>query len=523
MYSQVATYTNVLNKTTTVGFDSRWMPVAITDPLNHRFEISYNATGQPLTVKDGNGKTTTYAYDLGDLVSMADPLNRTTSFYPDMLGRNLQATDPAGRVTRYEYNALDQLTRTIDPLNQATQLAYDNNGNLATVTDPKAGITQHTYDAKNRLAVRTDPLTKVERFDYDGNDNLTQVTDRNGKVTGYTYDALNRRIQADVGKPTANGTPESTATYAYDAVGRLTQVTDTASTGPITRSHNDLTRTYTETTPQGSVAYTFDAASRRSSMTVAGQGAVSYGYDDASRLLSITQGTAQVGFTYDDADRRATLTLPNGLTATYGYDDASQLTGLTYRQGTTTIGDLLYSYDLTGNRTSVTGSLARTNLPAASSNNSFNAANQLTLSNGVLISYDNNGNMLSDGNHTLSWDARNRLVSLSGAASASFQYDALGRRTRKTVAGASTSYLYDGANPIQELNGTTPTANLLTGLNLDVFFRRTDSNGSRDYLTDALGTVMALTDSAGTIQTSYTYDPYGNTTVSGEASSNPFQ
>ena len=139
------------------------------------------------------------------------------------------------------------------------------------------------------------------------------------------------------------------------------------------------------------------------------------------------------------------------------------------------------------------------------------------------LTYNANGDTLTDGNRTYGWDARHRLVSLSGAASANFRYDAFGRRTQKTVNGTSTNYLYDGANPVQELDGTTPTANLLTGMTIDEFFRRTDSTGTRDFITDALGSVLALTDSAGVTQTSYTYDPYGNTTQTGQQSSNPFQ
>jgi RHS repeat-associated protein len=42
-------------------------------------------------------------------------------------------------------------------------------------------------------------------------------------------------------------------------------------------------------------------------------------------------------------------------------------------------------------------------------------------------------------------------------------------------------------------------------------------------LTDALGSTLALTDSSGALQTSYTYDPFGNTAASGASSTNPFQ
>jgi len=80
----------------------------------------------------------------------------------------------------------------------------------------------------------------------------------------------------------------------------------------------------------------------------------------------------------------------------------------------------------------------------------------------------------------------------------------------KTVGGTSTSFLYDGVNPVQELSGTTPTANFFNGLRVDEVFSRTDSAGARNFLAGALGSTVALTDSAGAVQTQYTYDPVGN-------------
>jgi RHS repeat-associated protein len=79
--------------------------------------------------------------------------------------------------------------------------------------------------------------------------------------------------------------------------------------------------------------------------------------------------------------------------------------------------------------------------------------------------------------------------------------------------------LYDGPNIVQELQGGTPTANLLTG-GLDETFLRSDSTGARNLLTDALGSTIALSDGTGMIQTQYTYDPFGSTIMSGEASGN---
>ena len=111
-------------------------------------------------------------------------------------------------------------------------------------------------------------------------------------------------------------------------------------------------------------------------------------------------------------------------------------------------------------------------------------------------------------------------MTISGAVPASFQHDPFGRRVSKTI-GGMTQYLYDGANPVQEISGTTASANLLTG-SVDEYFQRTDSAGARNFLTDALGTTLSLADPTGTLQTQYTFEPFGNTSQSGSTTTNSF-
>jgi len=183
-------------------------------------------------------------------------------------------------------------------------------------------------------------------------------------------------------------------------------------------------------------------------------------------------------------------------------------------------GALTYTRDPAGRRTGVGGSFARTSTPQAASATTYNVNNQLTQWKGASLTYDANGNLTSDGTNTYTWNARNQLVSISGGASASFQYDAFGRRVSKTI-GGTTQYLYDGANPVQEISGSSASANLLTG-GVDEYFQRTDSAGASNFLTDALGSTLALADSTGTLQTQYTFEPFGNTSVTGAATTNSF-
>jgi RHS repeat-associated protein len=132
------------------------------------------------------------------------------------------------------------------------------------------------------------------------------------------------------------------------------------------------------------------------------------------------------------------------------------------------------------------------------------------------------GRTASDGASSFVWDARNQLASMNAGID-SFQYDPFGRRVAKTISGTTTNYLYDGPNPVQELSGTTVTANLMAGLTVDEFFTRTDSAGTRSFLADPLGSTVAPADSAGASQTTYTHEPFGNTAIGGIPNSNPYQ
>jgi RHS repeat-associated protein len=91
------------------------------------------------------------------------------------------------------------------------------------------------------------------------------------------------------------------------------------------------------------------------------------------------------------------------------------------------------------------------------------------------------------------------------------------------VNGLTTQYVYDGRDIVQEIQGGT-TTNYIRTPNIDEPLARIKADGTiRHYKSDALGSVIALTDDTGVIRTTYTYDPFGNVPVSGETSDNPFQ
>jgi len=83
----------------------------------------------------------------------------------------------------------------------------------------------------------------------------------------------------------------------------------------------------------------------------------------------------------------------------------------------------------------------------------------------------------------------------------------------------------DGVNPVQETSGATVLANILSGLDIDEFLARTDvvAGVTSNFLTDPLGSPIALTDNAGVVQTEYNYEAFGRATATGASNTNPFQ
>jgi RHS repeat-associated protein len=512
-FNKVTSITDPLGHTTTFKYDGAGNLINETGPLGDQVTFAYDGSGEMVAVKDALGNTATATFANGSIATVTDPLSRVSSYVTDAVGRRVAAVDAAANTTRIQYDAMNQVTQITDPLGNHISFAFDGNGNLLSVTDANQRSTTYTYDQMDRVASRTDPLGDSEVYQYDRVGNLVQLTDRRGIVSTNSYDALNRPMLAGFGG-------QSAVTYTYDAASRLTDVMDSIS-GTVAREFDALDQLTSEVTPQGSVSYTYDAAGRRASMVVNGQPPVNYSYDNDNRVIEITQAGAAVGVTYDGDGRRASLSLPNGVVKSYAYDSASEETSLTYGLGSTILGTLSYAYDLAGRRAAVGGSFAKTGLPPALAAASYNADNQVTRSGSSSLSYDANGNLISDGVNTYTWDARNHLVSISGGVSANFQYDPFGRRVTTSVAATTKSFLYDSARIVEESSGGARLTDLLGG-GLDEYFSRSDPSGTSYFLTDALGSTIALTDASGTLSTVYTYEPLGAETSTG-SSQNEFQ
>ncbi|MEN6383986.1 MAG: RHS repeat-associated core domain-containing protein [Phycisphaerales bacterium] len=163
----------------------------------------------------------------------------------------------------------------------------------------------------------------------------------------------------------------------------------------------------------------------------------------------------------------------------------------------------------------------------------YNNDNQLTaeLTNGVTTAYnyDNNGNLTSKAvggsTTTYAWDWRNMLVSVTDSAGTTvYQYDGAGNRINKTVSGVKTKYINDVGRGLTQVLMETDNAGAVQAVytygNDLISMYKAGANSYYHY--DGLGSVRQMTNSAGAVVKSYTYDGYGNVVASSGTVANTY-
>jgi RHS repeat-associated protein len=508
----------------------------------------------------------------GDIALLADAQGNETRFETDSLGRTVAITDPLGYTSQTQYNALDQLTQSTNALGQTSSLSYDSAARLTGVVNP-AGVTieGYAYDNNGRLNRVTDAANQSSTVVYDSSSRPISFTDRKGQVTTITYDARGDISQLNK--------PGQSIGYQYDAIGRLTEVRDATT---VSTQHYDSVGRLTQidtTTAAGThrLLYDYDSLDRVTKRTLSGTGitapeTTTYEWDLADRLVShattVGEQLHSTRYDYDAAGRLAARKVQAGastdlITQRYGYDSAERLVQIKYIRAEGTAQEQLieqidYQYDAAGRRTAKTAlnnnGIGAGETPMTASYDAANRMTAITLTLGTItktyaLNYDFNGNLTQKQNTTdlsdkatYTWDANDRLSQINQPGlSAAYSYDVFGRRIQSFITPVgqtptTVQYLYEGSQALGEIRDGKLSHRLLTGLQLDEAIARIAINGSgqkdtansRIYLSDGLNSVIAqLSDdaaTAGQIQNSYGYSPYGESvTVGPDASANPIQ
>jgi len=499
-------------------------------------------------------------------------------------GYDTTITDPDGGRKTEHRDALGRVTAVTEYLTGSTlktDYTYNAAGDLLGVTDGKGNRWTNTYDTLGRRTKMTDPDLGTRSYAYDKNGNRTSETDGKGQVTRYTYDGLNRLVtktfstgdppvtyaydtaQNGRGRPAFVTCGDQVTTYgAYDALGRIRQVTKTLGGKGYTTGHAyDLSGKKTKVThPDGTaVAYEYHGGSNllwrvssggtvfgqctgyepsgKMGRLVQGNGTVTiYGYDPKStRLLSLTT-TGKTGevlqkksYRYTKAGdlKRITDGLKN-VTYDYTYDGLHRLTSERRTKGSAVSTDT-WSYDGIGNMTSKrAGGVSFT---FGYDKSRPHALRSVSVNGKVhYLSYDENGNLvygpdLSDpsnpGWRALSWTADNRPEEITykdktAPVRVRFTYDGEGKRTKKTVLSLK---LTRGTSIDPQVASETlyvdDACHITNGRAVTYIFAGTIRvaeirNGLTSYYhKDHLGSSAVLTDSQGRVVESAQYLPFG--------------
>lgn len=533
---QVTTSVDPLGHTTTYHYDPSANLTSITNANNATAATyTYDGFNRVRTYTDSEGWTATYDYDAADRVTKITYPGGTTDLYTyDKLDLASYA-DRLNRVWAYTYDSNRRLTKVGDPLGNQTLLGYDGLGQLASLTDPKTNTTTWTYDLQGRLTLKTYADNSTVTYTYENTTSrLKSVLDALGQTKQFSY-AKDDRLSGITYLNAVNPTPN--VSFAYDPFfPRLASMTDGTGTTqysyfpPFVQGALQLQQE-SGPLPNSAVAYAYDEDGRPMSRSVAGAGVETFGYDAIGRMTSHTHDLgaftlSYLGQTEQITNRQlasSTLSTAWSYLPNSGDRRLSQISNVGLSAGE------FSTFDYTTNAENlITQTVEASDSPPAypaigTQTAAYNNLNRLTNLSGQALSYDSNGNLLSDGQRDYSWDAENRLIGITYPAhpgqSTAFAYDGLGRRIgiTSTPAGGgptSNSYIWCGAFLCQARDAGNSIrrkyfaeGEIESGTPSQIYYY---------YGTDNIGSVRRVFVSATNAPAS-SYDPYGNALTGGSA------
>ena len=501
----VTSTTDAVGATTAAWSDGHGFVRYQLDARGKLVRFTGNASGDVLSIVDANAVTTTYLYDAQHRRTSAnEPGTGAKSFLYDAEGNLVRTTDAQSGVEVTTYDGRNRKTSVVDRIGAETLFTYDAAGNLLTIRDAQLGVTTYTYDARNLLLTETFPGTTggTRTYTYDAGRRLKTRKDQTNLTTTYVYDDANRLV----GRTYPDALNDS---FFYDAGGRLTNAVSGRYGTTVTRTYDGANRTASEKLAYGGENWTvtggYNDVGLLTSLTLP-EGVVQARTYSTRRELETVKldGTTLATRTYTDAGRLATTVLSNGRTETRTYRASD---GLLERIATPAVADFTYTYDslkrkqseidlMTPSNTqrftydavdrltlwdrisgtagpveaqqswvlSSVGDWTSTTRDGVTENRTHTPVHEISTVGAATLLHDAKGNLTKDQQAQLfTWDVENRLTGASalvqqaGQTAASYVYDALGRRVRKTVGQEQTTWISWGAQEVYEL-ARNPTA-----------------------------------------------------------------
>ncbi|MEG0667886.1 MAG: RHS repeat-associated core domain-containing protein [Clostridium sp.] len=572
---------DALNNTIRFNYDKNNRLIETIDGENNKTTQSYDSNGNVVKKIDAKQNTTDYTYDLRNRLKEVKLQKGTGvdtySYQYDENDNLTRVQDGEGRVKVYDYNSLnkvktfkevelsgmnsvdkytesysyyangsnksksingvedktyknDILGRTKEEKSKSDTITtkYDNNNNILEVKNTSDTITR-TFDELNRVKTKTS-LGKTLKFTYNDeiNGKRAETTkDFNNNVTSRVYDGSGRVIKSIDNKVETNftyypnGNKESVEyasgvkeEYSYNKNNSLTKL--------VNKKGNEILSEYN---------YTYDANNLLETK-VDSKGKTSYSYDKQNRLEVVKEPNKTVTYTYDGAGNRKTEQVSqNGVTTNsiYQYNSTNKLEKVETKQGDKVTSTKTYLYDKKGNVQAELESSKGTELKNVSSKSIEESIKQSNgrgiLSENAALNDAESKAVSEDTYKYFSYDDNNNMIAIkdkAGKVISSSKYNGEGLRVQQTTSTGTTNYIYEGNNPILELdaNKNVVAKNEYVG---NTLLSRNIKNIKYNYLYNGHGDVVNLVNNKGGIENTYYYDSFGNIEESNEKVKNPFK
>jgi YD repeat-containing protein len=447
--------------TTSFGYDLLFRPTSKTPPTGDACTTTYdNAGGTTITVTRGSSSVVTSLDGLGRSTGTSDSQGVKTSIGYDNCGRRNYVSYPFTGTSNigssYTFDGFDRVTQKSNP--DGTTVGYSYNGIDVTITDENHHATTQNWSGYGSpdeavLSSVTDAAQNTTQYSYDALGSLTQVSPPTGGARTFTYYAAGQSGGTPGLLKTEQHSESGTVTYTYLAAGNLRTRTDAK--GQQTTYSYDANERLTLEDRAGTdydATIDYDASDNRTLLQNAYVRST-FGYDANNNLQTRTDVTGgrtfTTGYVYWPSDALRWIDYPSGRRAYYTYDSENRIQSVANNSPATVTYADQFSYHPSGAVASFKPGGAGSPLPAQTL--TYHAQRYwLTGINTGLRSLtygyagDSVGNIRSitdsrggSMNRSFTYDALDRLSTVTGFGAGTYTYDSIGNRTNDPVVGSS--------------------------------------------------------------------------------------
>ncbi len=479
--------TDCLGNPTLYEHDENGHVTAMIDPLGHRTEVAVDVLGRIVRIKHPDGRSCKYGWNVFDqITSYEDELGALTRSDYTGSGLVFRIIRAHGGQVRFQYKSVPgQLSSVINENGERHLYEYDADGRMIKETDIAGRVTRYEYDPNGRVIALVNAKGNRTELQRDANGALLKAGFDDSSAITYDYDPRGYLTKADngvcpvmrefdaAGRLIMETQGDQTVFSEFDAAGnRIRRWSFSDRETAFSYDGNSLV-TDLQTDNFDPIHFEYDARQNEVSRYISEGARINQAFDNRGRIVERWTGSARrpdtvgVGlnssrrihrqYTYDSVSNLTdTVDARWGATG-YAYDLAGRVVLAEHQNSFTE----RFAYDAADNFTRVerlTSAADRSDSYSDDSRSSWLYAKGHSLAerNGTTYEHDALGQLVrkrdSQGETVYEWNRSGQLiqVTLPGARQWRYQYDAFGRRVKKSGPSEEIKFVWDGEVILRE-------------------------------------------------------------------------